>query len=244
MPDGGRLEVVLEADRKFATLRILDEGMGIPDEIREKIFDLYFTTKSEGSGIGLAGGLPNLAVAPRQCGSTIEDRSRNGVQITHTSVQCRRGTPATCSQQSVHRSRKGTGGMKARYLSSAVLVLPLLLSGCVHKTNQAQIQPRCLPPIEDAPLPKPDNGACQSAAAGDFASWTRTRASSPDNHDACTPRRRKRSKSRRLRRRSLPTQSQAPSARPPSRLPTILPRCSLEISRPVTRPISKTRRRT
>ncbi len=54
MPDGGRLEVVLEADRKFATLRILDEGMGIPDEIREKIFDLYFTTKTEGSGIGLA----------------------------------------------------------------------------------------------------------------------------------------------------------------------------------------------
>jgi signal transduction histidine kinase len=54
MPDGGQLEVVLETDRKFATLRILDEGMGIPEEIREKIFDLYFTTKSEGSGIGLA----------------------------------------------------------------------------------------------------------------------------------------------------------------------------------------------
>ncbi|KAA6464967.1 PAS domain-containing sensor histidine kinase [Acidobacteria bacterium AB60] len=54
MPDGGRLEVVLETDRKFASLRILDEGTGIPDEIREKIFDLYFTTKSEGSGIGLA----------------------------------------------------------------------------------------------------------------------------------------------------------------------------------------------
>lgn len=54
MPDGGRLEVVLETDRKYATLRILDEGVGIPEEIREKIFDLYFTTKSEGSGIGLA----------------------------------------------------------------------------------------------------------------------------------------------------------------------------------------------
>ena len=35
-------------------LRIADEGVGIPDEIREKIFDLYFTTKSGGSGIGLA----------------------------------------------------------------------------------------------------------------------------------------------------------------------------------------------
>ena len=43
-----------------------------------------------------------------------------------------------------------------RYLSSAVLVLPLLLSSCVHKTNQAQIQPPLAPPIEDAPLPKPD----------------------------------------------------------------------------------------
>jgi signal transduction histidine kinase len=54
MPDGGQLQVVLETDRKFAILRILDQGMGIPEEIREKIFDLYFTTKSEGSGIGLA----------------------------------------------------------------------------------------------------------------------------------------------------------------------------------------------
>jgi signal transduction histidine kinase len=54
MPEGGRLEVTLEEERKVALLRIADEGPGIPEEIREKIFDLYFTTKSEGSGIGLA----------------------------------------------------------------------------------------------------------------------------------------------------------------------------------------------
>jgi signal transduction histidine kinase len=54
MQEGGRLEVVLEEDRKSAVLRISDEGPGIPDEIRGKIFDLYFTTKSGGSGIGLA----------------------------------------------------------------------------------------------------------------------------------------------------------------------------------------------
>jgi signal transduction histidine kinase len=54
MQQGGTLEVILEEDRKTAVLRIGDEGPGIPDEIREKIFDLYFTTKSEGSGIGLA----------------------------------------------------------------------------------------------------------------------------------------------------------------------------------------------
>jgi signal transduction histidine kinase len=68
MPDGGRLEVTLATDRKpavngdrmaaaatrTAVLRITDEGTGIPEEIKEKIFDLYFTTKSGGSGIGLA----------------------------------------------------------------------------------------------------------------------------------------------------------------------------------------------
>ena len=54
MPEGGRLEVVLEEDGKAGILRVSDEGPGIPDDIREKIFDLYFTTKAEGSGIGLA----------------------------------------------------------------------------------------------------------------------------------------------------------------------------------------------
>lgn len=54
MPSGGKLKVILEEDRKSALLRIADEGAGIPDDIKEKIFDLYFTTKSEGSGIGLA----------------------------------------------------------------------------------------------------------------------------------------------------------------------------------------------
>jgi signal transduction histidine kinase len=54
MPDGGTLRVVLEEDKKNAVLRIADEGTGISEEIRDKIFDLYFTTKSEGSGIGLA----------------------------------------------------------------------------------------------------------------------------------------------------------------------------------------------
>jgi signal transduction histidine kinase len=54
MPNGGTLRVILEEERRMAVLRIADNGVGIPLEIREKIFDLYFTTKSGGSGIGLA----------------------------------------------------------------------------------------------------------------------------------------------------------------------------------------------
>jgi signal transduction histidine kinase len=54
MTDGGRLEVTLAEEGKNAVLRVADEGPGIAEEIREKIFDLYFTTRSEGSGIGLS----------------------------------------------------------------------------------------------------------------------------------------------------------------------------------------------
>ena len=37
-----------------ATLRLRTAGRGIPAEIREKIFTPFFTTKSRGSGLGLA----------------------------------------------------------------------------------------------------------------------------------------------------------------------------------------------
>ncbi|HEY1500687.1 MAG TPA: ATP-binding protein [Acidobacteriaceae bacterium] len=54
MATGGLLEVRLTEDSRWAYIRIRDHGEGIPDEIRARIFDLYFTTKKEGSGIGLA----------------------------------------------------------------------------------------------------------------------------------------------------------------------------------------------
>ncbi len=54
MSEGGRLRVLLEENRKVAILRIQDQGPGVPDDIKDRIFDLYFTTKSDGSGIGLA----------------------------------------------------------------------------------------------------------------------------------------------------------------------------------------------
>lgn len=54
MPNGGTLRILLDRDGSDARLRIIDEGTGIPAELLPKVFDLYFTTKSKGSGIGLA----------------------------------------------------------------------------------------------------------------------------------------------------------------------------------------------
>jgi signal transduction histidine kinase len=54
MSQGGQIEVRLVEDGRTAMLSVRDQGEGIPKELLEKIFDLYFTTKKDGSGIGLA----------------------------------------------------------------------------------------------------------------------------------------------------------------------------------------------
>jgi signal transduction histidine kinase len=54
MAEGGNLKVRLAEDGRMALLSVHDQGGGIPDDVRDKIFDLYFTTKKDGSGIGLA----------------------------------------------------------------------------------------------------------------------------------------------------------------------------------------------
>ncbi len=54
MPEGGELRFESLAGEDAAEIRISDTGAGIPPELRDKIFRLYFTTKKEGSGIGLA----------------------------------------------------------------------------------------------------------------------------------------------------------------------------------------------
>jgi signal transduction histidine kinase len=54
MSQGGELHVTLREEGRIAAIEISDSGAGIPDDIRAKIFDLYFTTRKDGSGIGLA----------------------------------------------------------------------------------------------------------------------------------------------------------------------------------------------
>jgi signal transduction histidine kinase len=55
MPDGGTVGIgTAREGRDLIRVWIADEGAGIPPENLEKIFKLYFTTKPDGSGIGLS----------------------------------------------------------------------------------------------------------------------------------------------------------------------------------------------
>ena len=53
MPNGGNLQLQLEQDDDQAHITVADTGPGISDSVSERIFDLYYTTKKNGSGLGL-----------------------------------------------------------------------------------------------------------------------------------------------------------------------------------------------
>ena len=54
MDDGGVVLVTLRREQHFAVIEVKDRGTGIQPELLPRIFELYFTTKKTGSGIGLA----------------------------------------------------------------------------------------------------------------------------------------------------------------------------------------------
>jgi signal transduction histidine kinase len=54
MKNGGNLWLRVSKEQNLVVLNVSDDGPGIPADARDKVFQLYFTTKIRGSGIGLA----------------------------------------------------------------------------------------------------------------------------------------------------------------------------------------------
>jgi len=53
-PESGNVRLAAEGLGPNVCIRIADEGARIPDDVRQHLFDAYFTTKPNGSGLGLA----------------------------------------------------------------------------------------------------------------------------------------------------------------------------------------------
>ena len=54
MAQAGILTISVQPDGNGVTLSVSDTGPGIPANVRDQVFDPYFTTKNEGTGMGLA----------------------------------------------------------------------------------------------------------------------------------------------------------------------------------------------
>ncbi|MBI3818434.1 MAG: PAS domain-containing protein [Planctomycetes bacterium] len=54
MPDGGRVDVRVDEQQSGIAIRVSDEGPGVRPDVRHRIFQPFFTTKSRGTGLGLA----------------------------------------------------------------------------------------------------------------------------------------------------------------------------------------------
>jgi len=79
MSDGGALEMILEALPEQAEVRIIDTGPGIPDEVQRRIFDMHYTTKTTGTGIGLY--LARSIVEAHGGEITVENRPGRGSEF-------------------------------------------------------------------------------------------------------------------------------------------------------------------
>jgi signal transduction histidine kinase len=53
MPCGGEIHIQLASKDDLITISFEDEGEGIPEDVMEKIWEPFFTTKEKGTGLGL-----------------------------------------------------------------------------------------------------------------------------------------------------------------------------------------------
>ncbi len=79
-PEGGRVGIAARCGRDGCVIEVRDTGRGIEPGDLPRIFDLYFTTRAEGTGIGLA--VTQQIVTAH--GGTIEVDSRPGLGTTMT----------------------------------------------------------------------------------------------------------------------------------------------------------------
>ncbi len=80
MPEGGEIKITMTANEHTVKIQFQDEGSGIPQDIQEKIWDPFFTTKEKGTGLGL--GIVKKIVELHKGNIQIENRPTKGVTVT------------------------------------------------------------------------------------------------------------------------------------------------------------------
>jgi PAS domain S-box-containing protein len=76
MPDGGTLAIAVGGVQGGVRITVVDEGVGMPDDVRDRAFEPFFTTKDPGQGTGL--GLATVHGIVTDSGGTVDIESAPG----------------------------------------------------------------------------------------------------------------------------------------------------------------------
>ena len=90
MEGQGRIDVTITQHDGRCRVAIADHGPGMPEEVREKAFDAFFTTKHRGTGLGL----PIARRVVEAHGGTIQIDVPAGAEGRPSRSSCR--CPADC----------------------------------------------------------------------------------------------------------------------------------------------------
>lgn len=80
MPEGGEITVIIEPSEDDLWIFFEDEGTGIPDTVLEDIWDPFFTTKEQGTGLGL--GIVRNIIETHQGLVRIDNKADAGTRVS------------------------------------------------------------------------------------------------------------------------------------------------------------------
>jgi signal transduction histidine kinase len=81
-PDGATVEIAVRTSGDACHIEVLDRGQGIPAEIRDRVFEPFFTTRHGGTGLGLA--IVKRLVERQNGAVTLGDRDGGGTMCVVT----------------------------------------------------------------------------------------------------------------------------------------------------------------
>ena len=79
MPERGQIQIKITSDNNTVTIFFKDEGPGISEDVLNKIWNPFFTTKSQGTGLGL--GIVKNIIESHKGRIHIRNRSSAGAQV-------------------------------------------------------------------------------------------------------------------------------------------------------------------
>jgi len=80
LPEDGEIQITLKSQQNSVLMSVADNGPGISEQVKERLFEPYFSTRKSGTGLGLA--ITHTIVAEHNGSITVQDNVPTGAVFT------------------------------------------------------------------------------------------------------------------------------------------------------------------